>query len=1054
MELDEARVPVGGLPMSAADPVTLTAEMLFAGPGEMRARCRAQDWGATARGSVESWPPSLRVLAPLVLAAGVPSALFWGPELTLIYNDAYIPLMGALHPAVLGRPHFDVVPESRAIFEPLFARVHSGETVSLGDVPTTFRRDALDGPLTTSFYTFSFAPVREVGDPAGPVIGIHGITLETTAEAALRATEARKTFILALSDALRPLVDPVAIQGEAARLLGERLGADRALYTETEEDTIVVHRDWGPDMASMAGQYPASVWGEYIAVYLRGEPYVVHDVASDPRIDDDAREAFRAVDVAAIIGVGLVKGGAHVASFGVQSRTPRAWTADEIDLVRETAERTWGAVEWARAELALRESEAKYRTIFDSIDEGFSTLEVLYDDAGRPADMLYREINPAFERHTGVSGCVGRTVREILPTIEDAWIEKYARVARTGEPLRFEQHNESTGRWYSSYLSRVGHDGSSLVASVFNDITERKRAEAALTAAAVRDAFLVRLADALRPLAGPVEVQAEAARVLGEHLDVNRAHYGEATGDAVVVHHSYANGMPPMIGTFDLAREGWGARLLDTYRAGRTAVCYDVHTDPTITPAEVAVLSGAGFGAYVGVPLLKEGEWVALLAVETIAPREWTADEVALVEEVAERTWAAVQHARAEAALRESELRLQQAVAATGLGVFDWDVATDRLSVNAHFRAMFGLPPEEQILVGAMMTAQVHPDDRAPVEAQIAAAFHSDSFGSYEVEHRAMTPRGLRWFRASGQVNFEGEARHPVRLVGVIQDITERRVADDALRASLESAKAANRAKSEFLAVMSHELRTPLNAIGGYAELLEMGIRGPVTPQQREDLARIQMSQRHLLGLINDVLNYAKLETGTVHYAMADVRAWDALAAAEGLVAPQARAKGLALGVSRCAADVVVRADADKLRQVLVNLLSNAVKFTDRGGRIELTCDVSCSGSSGTDVSHDNGARSGGVPLHVRYTVRDTGIGIAADQLERIFEPFVQVHSDLTRTAEGTGLGLAISRDLARGMGGDLTAESEVGVGSTFTLTLPAAGSATSAPGRWALVDN
>src|SRR3712207_6157913 len=119
---------------------------------------------------------------------------------------------------------------------------------------------------------------------------------------------------------------------------------------------------------------------------------------------------------------------------------------------------------------------------------------------------------------------------------------------------------------------------------------------------------------------------------------------------------------------------------------------------------------------------------------------------------------------------------------------------------------------------------------------------------------------------------------------------------------------------------MSHELRTPLNAIAGYAELLEMGIRGPVTPQQREDLARIQSSQRHLLGLINEVLNYAKLETGSVRFTLADLRVRDALAEAEGLVAPQAQAKGIALAVAMCAGDLIVRADAEKLRQVLVNL--------------------------------------------------------------------------------------------------------------------------------------
>jgi PAS domain S-box-containing protein len=264
------------------------------------------------------------------------------------------------------------------------------------------------------------------------------------------------------------------------------------------------------------------------------------------------------------------------------------------------------------------------------------------------------------------------------------------------------------------------------------------------------------------------------------------------------------------------------------------------------------------------------------------------------------------------------------------------------------------------------------------------------------------------------------------RVAILFTDVTERRRAAaerERLLAAAEAARAeaeaASRAKSEFLAVMSHELRTPLNAIGGYAELLEMGLRGPVTPEQREDLRRVRASQRHLLGLINEVLNYAKLQTGTVPYDVTLVRVRDALAGAEALVAPQARAKGLTIAVAACPPGLVVRADAEKLRQILVNLLSNAVKFTDARGSVELAC--------------------AGIGAHVRVTVRDTGIGIAADQLDRIFEPFVQVRSGLTRTAEGTGLGLAISRDLARGMGGELTAESTPGRGSMFTLTLPAA---------------
>jgi signal transduction histidine kinase len=238
----------------------------------------------------------------------------------------------------------------------------------------------------------------------------------------------------------------------------------------------------------------------------------------------------------------------------------------------------------------------------------------------------------------------------------------------------------------------------------------------------------------------------------------------------------------------------------------------------------------------------------------------------------------------------------------------------------------------------------------------------------------------------------------------------------------LERARAAadeaNHAKSQFLAVMSHELRTPLNAIGGYVQLIELGIHGPVTDAQRESLDRIIRAQRHLLRLINDVLNLARIEAGRVEYVTERVDLRELIDSVMPMIETQMLAAKLTAR-TEAASGVVASADREKVQQILINLLTNAVKFTPAGGTIVTRADA---------AEH-----------RVCVAVTDSGIGIPADKLGSIFAPFVQVDTTHTRAREGSGLGLAISRDLARGMGGDLTVQSEAGRGSTFTLLLPKA---------------
>ena len=310
----------------------------------------------------------------------------------------------------------------------------------------------------------------------------------------------------------------------------------------------------------------------------------------------------------------------------------------------------------------------------------------------------------------------------------------------------------------------------------------------------------------------------------------------------------------------------------------------------------------------------------------------------------------------------------------------------------------------------------VVPESLTVLADEIVAVFEHRTHLHSEARLRTLTGEEIQ---VAFTVTFPPDDPELRSVLVSLLDITARANAEQAARQATLEAETANRSKSEFLAAMSHELRTPLNAIAGYVDLIDLGIHGPVTDEQREALLRIRASGGHLLSLINDVLNFAKLEAGRIEYDIGDVRLGDVLLEVSAMLDAPLAAKNLTCDV-RVDPELRVRADPEKLRQILVNLLTNALKFTEAGGQITV----------------DTGTRAGAPARAIYLRVSDTGIGIPQDRHNAIFDPFVQVHRSLTRTTEGTGLGLAISRDLARGMGGELRVRSAPGKGSTFTLTL------------------
>ncbi|HEX2718967.1 MAG TPA: PAS domain-containing sensor histidine kinase [Gemmatimonadaceae bacterium] len=373
---------------------------------------------------------------------------------------------------------------------------------------------------------------------------------------------------------------------------------------------------------------------------------------------------------------------------------------------------------------------------------------------------------------------------------------------------------------------------------------------------------------------------------------------------------------------------------------------------------------------------------------------------------------------RAEESLRQSEERFRLLVSSVrDYGIFLLDTAGVVISWNDGAERISGYRANE--IIGQHFSVFYPEADQILGKPRRELETTAD-VGRFEEEGWRIRKDGSRFW---SNVVITALRDTEGRLVGfakVTRDLTERREAQeraiaDARRAA--EAEAANRAKTEFLAAMSHELRTPLNAIGGYADLLLAGVAGPMSAQQHEYIERLQRSQKHLLGIVSDLLNYSRIEAGQLTYDIEEVRAADAMTSVATMVRPQANMKGIRFEVVECPPTFTMRADRQKAEQILLNLLSNAVKFTESGGSVTLHCERR--------------------EREVAIIVSDTGVGIPEGKLDAIFEPFVQVGRGLTTQHEGTGLGLAISRDLARAMHGNISVTSTLGRGARFVLTLP-----------------
>lgn len=619
---------------------------------------------------------------------------------------------------------------------------------------------------------------------------------------------------------------------------------------------------------------------------------------------------------------------------------------------------------------------------------------LIYNDGYRPA---------LGAKHPRALGCPGHEVwSEIWSDVEPMFDAIHRGQPVHAEDARFvmERTGDRADAWFTFSLSPVRDESGEIVAylNVVAETTARVRAEAAL-----REARLVaeraegRLRDVFAQAPGFLAVLQGPEHV----FEFVNSSYLQLVGHRALLGRRVMDAIPEAVD------QGFVELLDKVYRTGEPFVGREVpimlERAPHSEPEE-------RYLDFIYQPLREaDGTIIGIVAhgsdvTEAVQARR----EVERLLQISESTRTAVVESEARYRFLANAIPVQ-VWTATPQGQLDY--------VSERTAQYLGVTTDD--VLGDRWIAMLHPEDVGPTTERWSLSIATGEPYETEFRLRRAGTSDYRWHlaRATAQRDDTGNI---IRWFGTNTDIEDRRRAEAELRRLTHEATEANRAKSDFLAAMSHELRTPLNAIGGYAQLIELGVRGPITEEQRIDLLKIQRSKNHLDSLVTDVLNFAKAGVGRIEYRLERVGLRKTVDAVLEMIGPQAAEKQLHVEAPVIPDDLAAVADEDRTRQILLNLLANALKFTPAGGTLSLSY--------------------ASTPSTVDLAVADTGIGIPAEQLDRIFEPFVQAKRALKPSDNGVGLGLAISRQLARAMGGELRVTSVVGEGSRFTLTLPRAG--------------
>ncbi|WP_269516002.1 PAS domain S-box protein [Brevundimonas subvibrioides] len=931
---------------------------------------RAFDWASTPLGPISGWPQSLKTATGLLVASPIPMVMLWGPQGVMIYNDAYSVFAGGRHPELLGSNVREGWPEVADFNDNVMKVGLAGGTLAYRDQELTLHRHGWPEQV---WMDLDYWPVpAENGAPAGVLCTV----TETTERNHLQA---RQVALLELNDTFRDLTDAGEIAYAGARILARALGATRAGYglIDPAAATVNIQKDYREEGAfSLTGVVPFADYGTFFPQLLAGEAVVIDDVARDPRTAD-AIAAMRHLDVASTVNMPLIEQGQLVAIMYVGDNKPRHWTAAELALIREIKSRVRTATERARTAAELMDSEDRYRTLFNAVDEGFCIIEFVDGPDGPLSDYVHITANRAAAKHAGLTNVEGRSARELLGDEAEDWIDLYREVLRTGRPIRVEHELKTSQRWMEVAGFRVEPPERHQVAVLFKDLTAKKAAETALRQSEAQ----------FRAFSEAVPNHVWASRPDGQLYWFN---------DQVYAYSGLTQGDLDGAG-------GWGR---------------------VVHPDDLAVAAGAWTQALeTGQPYQTEfrirradGAW-RWFRVQAEPVRDASGQITGWVGANSDIDDIRGLNARLEVLLAGSKAERDRLWTLSADALARADYAGKLLAVNPAWTRILGWS-EQELLTNPYVDI-IHPDN---IEATLSALTLMGETGeAMRFENRILSSDGM-WTPMDWTVVPEPDGVH---FIAVGRDLTE----DKAREAALAQAQEALRQSQKMEAVgqltggIAHDFNNLLAGISGALELLSKRLsEGRLNGMERY-IDAAQGSAQRAASLTQRLLAFSRRQT-------LDPKPTDVNRLISGMEELIRRSVGPDVEVEVVGAGGLwaTRVDPSQLENALLNLCINGRDaMAPNGGRLTI--------ETSNKWLDERAARARELSpgQYVSLCVTDTGSGMSPEVQAQAFDPFFTTKP----LGQGTGLGLSMIHGFVRQSGGQVRIHSEPGKGTTLCLYLP-----------------